>query len=495
MIMRSIIRFFAASAFVAAPLFAQPAANVPNEVVAWSSGVSYAYDPSGNVRQIGNDKFAFDHVGRLIYAKVNGVERSYEYDRYGNRQKCEQGKGTTLESDCQSYSIDSGNNRIIGAAYDPNNRGNVIALGIHGYTYDDFNMLTRDQAGDAREFIYTAGDERLATYQAGNRTWLWTIRDQSDNVLREFSSSGGANGTASFQWVKDFIWRDDSLLATMQAEDQLTTTYHYHLDHLGTPRRITDGNDHRVGFHDYFAFGPEKEGQEEPSFTPMRYAGQERDVASDRFGTLDYMHARYYEAELGRFLSVDPLRESAEAADPQTWNRYTYALNNPVLLTDPTGESTHTDNTGAVVAVYDDNDLGVYMHDDLSSWNKKDKLTKTGTGVKWMGETAYWDEFRAHNNKTGAIEPGIAKDARIQFGMSFDGVIRTMHNEAAKMSAPAIAHESYGGRRFDIKLNPGVAPYGPNTGRLLNGKYTTARSAGGWRACLLRAKSDAAHRR
>src|SRR6185503_9611376 len=98
------------------------------------------------------------------------------------------------------------------------------------------------------------------------------------------------------------------------------------LDHQGTPRRITDQNDNRVGFHDYFAFGPEKEGQEEPSFTRTRYTGHERDVASDRFGTLDYMHARYYDAELGRFLSVDPLLGSAEAADPQTWNRYAYAL-------------------------------------------------------------------------------------------------------------------------------------------------------------------------
>src|SRR6185503_2627174 len=69
------------------------AAEAPNEIVAWGSGVSYAYDPSGNVRQIGNDKYAYDHASRLIYAKINSVERTYEYDRYGNRQKCVQGKG------------------------------------------------------------------------------------------------------------------------------------------------------------------------------------------------------------------------------------------------------------------------------------------------------------------------------------------------------------------------------------------------------------------
>jgi len=47
------------------------------------------------------------------------------------------------------------------------------------------------------------------------------------------------------------------------------------------------------------------------------------------------MHARYYSPGVGRFLSVDPLL--GNASSPQSWNRYTYARNNPILVTDPKG--------------------------------------------------------------------------------------------------------------------------------------------------------------
>jgi uncharacterized protein RhaS with RHS repeats len=40
---------------------------------------------------------------------------------------------------------------------------------------------------------------------------------------------------------------------------------------------------------------------------------------------------------MGRFTSVDPLLESASVANPQTWNRYTYVLNNPLNFVDPYG--------------------------------------------------------------------------------------------------------------------------------------------------------------
>jgi hypothetical protein len=52
---------------------------------------------------------------------------------------------------------------------------------------------------------------------------------------------------------------------------------------------------------------------------------------------LDYAHARYFSSQCGRFTSVDPLLASGRTALPQSWNRYAYALNNPLRLVDPTG--------------------------------------------------------------------------------------------------------------------------------------------------------------
>jgi len=52
---------------------------------------------------------------------------------------------------------------------------------------------------------------------------------------------------------------------------------------------------------------------------------------------LDYFGARYYTSTQGRFVSIDPLMRSASIGDPQSFNRYSYVLNNPLVLDDPDG--------------------------------------------------------------------------------------------------------------------------------------------------------------
>lgn len=51
--------------------------------------------------------------------------------------------------------------------------------------------------------------------------------------------------------------------------------------------------------------------------------------------TTDFMHARYYNLNLGRFLSVDPVGGSVGSS--QSWNRYSYVSNNPIKFIDPMG--------------------------------------------------------------------------------------------------------------------------------------------------------------
>jgi RHS repeat-associated protein len=62
----------------------------------------------------------------------------------------------------------------------------------------------------------------------------------------------------------------------------------------------------------------------------LQFTGHERDA-----GYLDYMHARYYSAADGRFLSVDPASVSTQMS--QSRNRYSYSLNCPVKYLDPNG--------------------------------------------------------------------------------------------------------------------------------------------------------------
>ena len=67
--------------------------------------------------------------------------------------------------------------------------------------------------------------------------------------------------------------------------------------------------------------------------TVHQFTGKDRDTESG----LDYVGARYRSGAQGRFTTVDPMMASARATDPQTWNRYTYTLNNPLRFVDPNG--------------------------------------------------------------------------------------------------------------------------------------------------------------
>jgi RHS repeat-associated protein len=102
---------------------------------------------------------------------------------------------------------------------------------------------------------------------------------------------------------------------------------------------VVTGQDQGVrGRYDYLPFGEEvyagRSGYGGEDIR-QRFTGKERDEESG----LDYFEARYYTNTQGRFTSVDPLMASGSAGSPQSWNRYAYAINNPLRFTDPTGMS------------------------------------------------------------------------------------------------------------------------------------------------------------
>ena len=70
------------------------------------------------------------------------------------------------------------------------------------------------------------------------------------------------------------------------------------------------------------------EGNADPSH---RFTGQKLDPESGLY----YYGGRYYDAELGRFISPDI--SVPQPKEPQSLNRYSYVLNNPVRIVDPTG--------------------------------------------------------------------------------------------------------------------------------------------------------------
>jgi RHS repeat-associated protein len=65
----------------------------------------------------------------------------------------------------------------------------------------------------------------------------------------------------------------------------------------------------------------------------QKFTGYQKDAETQ----LDFAEARMYENRFGRFTAVDPLLASGRSANPQSFNRYVYVNNDPILLSDPTG--------------------------------------------------------------------------------------------------------------------------------------------------------------
>ena len=104
----------------------------------------------------------------------------------------------------------------------------------------------------------------------------------------------------------------------------------YHNDHLGGINVITNLAAERAQLTEYDPWGKisRKEGDADPG---KRFTGQEFDPEIDLY----YYGGRYYDQDLGRFVSPDPFIQEPE--EPQNLNRYSYVMNNPVNYIDPSG--------------------------------------------------------------------------------------------------------------------------------------------------------------
>jgi RHS repeat-associated protein len=114
------------------------------------------------------------------------------------------------------------------------------------------------------------------------------------------------------------------------------TVIYYHTDAVGSVRMITDANGGVLARYDFEPFGVQC-GSACGTGTPpetIQFAGKERDADT----TFDYFGARYYASQTGRLTAVDPVLDiESSLEDPQRWNRYAYALNNPLRYKDEDG--------------------------------------------------------------------------------------------------------------------------------------------------------------
>ncbi len=149
-----------------------------------------------------------------------------------------------------------------------------------------------------------------------------------------------ANGVATY-YVYD---ADGQLMAEYGGAATGSGTQYLATDHLGSTRLVQDAQGNCAMRMDYAPYGVvvPRNGQDcygTPWTSEMMFTGALRDgdtTAGTQTG-LDHMGAREYWASLGRFISPDPENAGADPASPGNWNMYSYAYNNPLMYTDPTG--------------------------------------------------------------------------------------------------------------------------------------------------------------
>lgn len=208
----------------------------------------------------------------------------------------------------------------------------------------------------------------------------WEPIDEMRTALNEAlgpPAEGYSGGLGSGQPIKAVHIQElrDRVLASWSSGSAVQI-YWLVADQLGTPRIVLDKTGSFAGTkrHDYLPFGEELFAETAGRTTGQGYTAvgtfaadgvrqQFTSYERDNETGLDYALARYYSSTQGRFASVDPFNiafETQQVAErnpekaiallnaylsqPQQWNRYSYAINNPLLYVDPDGEAIQLSN-------------------------------------------------------------------------------------------------------------------------------------------------------
>jgi RHS repeat-associated protein len=274
----------------------------------------------------GNWTYSYDAFNRLVGSNKNSGQSvfSYVYDRFGNRWH-QNGPHSMM------LTLSGNNNRMDGYAYDA--AGNLLVDNANNqYTYDAEGriiMVVSPITGTSC-YVYNADGQRVrkntgSTNSCGTPatgTSVDYLYDLAGHQITELSSTGA--------WNRGEIYAAGRHLATYSGG----TTYFIHAEWLGTERARSTASGAPYESCTSLPFGDWLTcSGGDPS--PMHFTGKERDSESG----LDNFGARYNSSNMGHFMSPDAFYKDSHVGDPQSWNEYAYARNNPLRYVDPNGET------------------------------------------------------------------------------------------------------------------------------------------------------------
>jgi RHS repeat-associated protein len=285
-------------------------------------GASYGYDYAGNRTSKTNylngitSNYGYDAIYELLQVTQGGsTTESYSYDAVGNRLS---------SSGVPSYSYNSSNELASNSSgsytYDAN--GNTLSdPSGKSYSWDFENRLTQvvNPGVGTTAFHYDPFGRRIQKAgPLGTTNFLYDGMDRNANVIEEVDNAG--NVLARFTQSLDI---DQPL-----AEYRSGTTSYYEQDGINSVTSLSNSAAALASTYTYDAFG--KLTASTGTLTnPFQFTGRNYDTETG----ISYYRARYYDENLGRFITEDPIGFIGGH------NFYRYVYNNPAGLNDPWGLS------------------------------------------------------------------------------------------------------------------------------------------------------------
>jgi len=266
----------------------------PHSVTALSTGEAYSYDPNGNM--------------------TCRVEGGQTYNQVYNAEN-------------RLYIVQLMN----AGAYCPN--ANILAAPADTSAAWNF---TYNGDGNLVEQVYatlTNGNVTgtLTTYYFAGGSYEW----RSDGKLEKYYAFAGQTAA-----MIECTWTTNENDETVVTCPDATGLNYFLTDQLGSVVAVLDYNGAPIQQQRYFPFGAVRDissdNLPEITQTDFGYTGQRNLDAQDNsfsLGLMDY-HARFYDPYLNRWAQPDSIIPDG---NPQSLNRYSYTLDNPIRYNDPTG--------------------------------------------------------------------------------------------------------------------------------------------------------------
>jgi RHS repeat-associated protein len=322
-----------------------------------------------------------------VYYLMNTRQEEYSYDKVGNRLT---ETVTQRYPVSRTYSYYPNSSRLksngkYNFEYDSN--GNLTKketlIGekiIWEYEYDLFNRLVKVKKNDRVIAEYMYDEAGLRIKKQGPQSQIYYVFDSGGNVLYEQEN----REYMEYVYVlgKHFARIDGNL------DNGIEKKYFYHTDHLGSTVLVTDETGKQVWSAEYTPFGKQvsKEGEMDHV---TKFTGKDLDEDTGLY----YFNARWYDQEVGRFVSEDP------GKDPNSPNLYAYCWNNPLTVTDPTGMlgtnsvSDHSLTELSEGKIEDKSELGRYKQ-LADNGVDRDQIARVLTAEKVVSGFK-WEQYRS----------------------------------------------------------------------------------------------------